>query len=181
MPPAEFILLGDALWLDFVNTAFGREPSPPDLLTDSDAFARWSRLHHLDPSAEGQPFARVLELRARLSALAEAMCDERGPPAAAIASLNEQLAGSVGSRQLTRVSGEWRLRFAPARPLSTLEAIARSAAVTLADGRVTVRRCAGQTCTLLFTDDSQEERRLWCDADACGKFARIERRRGLRR
>ena len=33
----EFILLGDALWLDFVNSARGRIASPPDLLPDSTA------------------------------------------------------------------------------------------------------------------------------------------------
>jgi len=181
MPPEAFILLGDALWLDFVNTALGRHPSPPDLLPDSDAFAGWSRLQQLDVAADPQPFQRVLDLRARLSELAEALRDGRTPPAGAIAALNEQLARSAGSRQLTRVGGEWRLRFAPARPLTPLEAIARSAAVTLTDRRVSVRRCAGDSCTLFFTDDSQEERRLWCDAEVCGRYARIERRRGLRR
>ena len=32
MSQSEFTLLGDALWLDFVNTARGRDPIPPDLL-----------------------------------------------------------------------------------------------------------------------------------------------------
>jgi predicted RNA-binding Zn ribbon-like protein len=181
MAPEEFVLLGDALWLDFVNSALGRIPSPPDLLPDSAAFARWSRLHHLDPAADPPPFSRVLELRARLAELAEARRDGRQPPAAAIAALNQQLARSAGSHQLVRVSGEWRLRFAPARPLGPLEAIARSAAVTLADRRTTVRRCAGDGCSLYFTDNSQEEHRLWCDVEVCGKHARVERRRGLRR
>lgn len=180
MAPEEFLLVGDALWLDFVNSALGRTPSPPDLLPDSAAFARWSRLHHLDAAADPAPFTRVLELRARLTELAEAIRDGRPPPAGAIGALNEQLARSTGSRQLIREVGEWRLRFAPARPLVPLEAIARSAAVTLADGKIAVRRCAGDTCSLYFTDDSQGERRLWCDAEVCGKHARIERRRGLR-
>lgn len=181
MPPEDFVLLGDALWLDFVNTALGRHPSPPDLLPDSDAFARWTRLHQLEVAADLRPFPRVLELRARLSDLAEALRDGRTPPAGAIAALNEQLGRSIGSRQLTRVGGEWRLGFAPARPLTPLEAIARSAAATLADRSLAVRRCAGDTCTLFFTDDSQEERRLWCDAEVCGRYARIERRRGFHR
>ena len=34
MAESEFTLLGDALWLDFVNTARGRTAPPPDLLPD---------------------------------------------------------------------------------------------------------------------------------------------------
>jgi hypothetical protein len=37
MPHEAFILLGDALWLDFVNTARGRTAYSPDLLPDADA------------------------------------------------------------------------------------------------------------------------------------------------
>lgn len=181
MPPEAFVLLGDALWLDFVNSALGRIASPPDLLPDPAAFARWVRLHHLPDAADHAPFPRVLELRMRLTELAEAMRDGRQAPAGAIAALNEHLALSTGAQQLTRVGGEWLLRFAPARPLTALEAIARSAAATLADDRLAVRQCAGETCSLFFTDEAQEERRLWCDTDVCGKDARVERRRRLSR
>jgi predicted RNA-binding Zn ribbon-like protein len=180
MLPEAFVLLGDALWLDFVNSALGRTPSPPDLLPDSAAFERWIRLHHVRDAADPPPFTRVLELRTRLTELAEAMRDGRQAPAGAVAAVNELLAWSTGTQQLTRLNGEWLLRFAPARPLGALEAIARSAAATLADDRVAVRQCAGETCTLFFTDDAHEERRLWCDAEVCGKDARVERRRRLR-
>ena len=50
------------------------------------------------------------------------------------------------------MSGAWQLRFAPARPLAALEAVARSAAQTLADSVVRVRQCAGATCSLFFLD-----------------------------
>lgn len=177
----EFTLLGDALWLDFVNSARGRISSPPDRLPDAAAYARWCGLHHLDPTLDPAPLAAVRELRERLTELAEALHDGRHPPAGAIAALNELLGRSTGSHQLTRVGGEWRLRFAPVRPLAALEAIARSAAATLAEARTAVRRCAGQTCSLFFTDDSPTGSRRWCVAAVCGRDARVERRRGLLR
>jgi predicted RNA-binding Zn ribbon-like protein len=177
----EFTLLGDALWLDFVNSARGRIPAPPDRFPDLAAFARWCGLHHLDFADEHPPLGEVLDLRARLTDLAEALHAGLQPPAGAIAALNRQLARSAGSHQLTRVAGEWRLRFAPTRPLAALEAIARSAAATLAETRTAVRRCAGETCSLFFTDDSPTESRRWCVAELCGRDARVERRRGLRR
>ena len=177
----EFILLGDALWLDFVNSARGRTAASPDRLSDPDAWGRWSSLHHLDDAGAPVPFAQVLELRARLTELAEAMHDGRVAPAGVIAVLNEHLGRTAGRQQLTRLGGEWRLRFAPLRAPAPLAAIARSAAATLADGRTAVRRCAGENCSLLFTDDSADGSRRWCDTAECGRDARIERRRGLRR
>jgi predicted RNA-binding Zn ribbon-like protein len=176
-----FILLGDALWLDFVNTARGRTAYSPDLLPDAGAFADWCALLRLDTTADPTPFPRVLEVRERLTELADALHDGRQPPGGAIAALNQQLGRSGGSQQLTRVAGDWRIRFAPARPLAALEAIARSAARTLADTAVAVRRCAGEACTLYFTDTSATGSRRWCDASACGRNVRIERRRGNRR
>jgi predicted RNA-binding Zn ribbon-like protein len=177
----EFILLGDALWLDFVNSARGRTAASPDRLSDPDAWARWSSLHHLDGAGDPVPFAQALELRARLTELAEALHDGRVVPAGVIAVLNQHLGRSAGRQQLTRVGGEWRLQFAPLRHPAPLEAIARSAAATLANRQLAVRRCAGAGCSLLFTDDSADGSRRWCDAAECGRDARIERRRGLRR
>ena len=175
-----FTLLGGALWLDFVNSARGRTPSPPDLVADPPAFARWCELQHLEPVESGA-FPAVLEFRDRLTELAEALHDGRQAPGGAIAALNEQLARIPGSRQLTRLGGEWRLGFLPSRPLSALEALARSAAITLAETRIAVRRCAGETCSLFFTDDSPNGSRHWCDPAVCGRNANVERRRGLRR
>jgi predicted RNA-binding Zn ribbon-like protein len=145
MAHPEFTLLGDAVWLDFVNSARGRTTSPPDLLPDASAFTRWAHAQRLIDLNGGAPHTAVLELR----------------------------------QQLTRVSGEWRLQFAPAQPLAPLEAIARSAALTLADPKTTVRRCTGETCSLFFADSSPNRSRLWC-ATTCAN-QRIDRRRGVRR
>ena len=175
-----FTLLGDALWLDFVNSARGRTASPPDRLPDFPAYARWCELQHLDP-AEPAAFPGVIEFRTRLVELAEALHDGCQPPAGAIAALNAHLGQIAGSRRLTRVGGEWRLGFVPFRPLGALEALARSAASTLAEARTAVRRCAGVTCSLFFTDDSATGSRRWCDPEVCGRTANVERRRGLRR
>ncbi|HUR94900.1 MAG TPA: CGNR zinc finger domain-containing protein [Gemmatimonadales bacterium] len=176
-----FTLLGDALWLDFINSARGRTAFSPDLLPDSTAFARWCELQHLEPPAEGASFALIVEFRDRLTELAQAMHDGGRTPAGAIASLNELLARSAGTHQLTRVGGEWRLRFAPTRPPGALEAIARSAAATLAETRTAVRRCAGESCSLFIADPSPTGSRRWCDPTLCGGTAVVERRRGNRR
>jgi predicted RNA-binding Zn ribbon-like protein len=181
MDQPEFTLLGDAVWLDFVNSALGRTPNSPDLLPDAAAFARWAHAQRLLQLDRGPSYRAVCDLRTRLTALAEALHAGLQPPAGAIAAINDLLSECPGSHRLVRVAGEWRLQFAPARPLTALEAIARSAAATLADRSVLVRRCAGETCSLFFADPSPTHSRRWCCAAACGANLRVERRRGLHR
>jgi predicted RNA-binding Zn ribbon-like protein len=177
----EFTLLGDAVWLDFVNSARGRTPSPPDLLPDTAAFTRWAHAQRLMQLNGDTPYPVIQEFRHQLTVLAETLVGELQPPAGAIAAINAVLAGSAGSHRLTRIGGEWQLQFAPTRTLAPLEAIARSAAMTLADPAVVVRRCAGETCSLFFTDSSPSRSRRWCTAAICGTNLRVERRRGPRR
>jgi predicted RNA-binding Zn ribbon-like protein len=178
----EFTLLGDAVWLDFVNTARGRIPSPPDLLGDVAALVRWAAAQSL-PAMDGEQLCleKALTFRGRLTSLAEALHSDLQPPAGSITAINELLAGNGGAHQLTRVSGEWQLRFAPARQPSLLQAIARSAAAGLADPLLFVRRCAGESCSLFFTDASPNQGRRWCNAAVCGRQVKVERRRGLLR
>jgi predicted RNA-binding Zn ribbon-like protein len=181
MTEPEFTLLGDALWLDFINTARGRGPAPPDLLADEAALLRWSAAQSIDLNGRQPPLPLVLQLRERLTALAEALHAGFQPPAASIAAINEQLAQGGGCHQLTRISGEWQLRFAPERRPDVLQAIAQSAAASLADSLRLVRRCAGEDCSLFFSDDTPNQTRLWCSVTICGQQMKVERRRGLLR
>ncbi len=182
MSESEFTLLGDAVWLDFVNTARGRVLSPPDLLPTSAAVGRWARAQSLEwVDGNGLSLDEVLVFRGYLTTLAEALHSDLQPPAASIAAINEQLTQNAGSQQLTRVSGEWQLRFAPVRRPSLLEAIAQSAAAGLADPLLLIRRCAGECCSLFFTDDSPNQSRRWCNVAVCGRQVTVERRRGLLR
>src|SRR3990172_3299214 len=106
MSESEFTLLGDALWLDFVNTGPGRVPSAPDLLPDTAAVGRWARAQSLDwVDGNGLSLDEVLTFRGRLTAIAEALHSDLQPPAGSITAINEQLSRNGGAHQLTRVSG----------------------------------------------------------------------------
>ena len=179
MSEVEFILLGDALWLDFVNTARGRTAPPPDRLADAAAYDRWTSALQLRPDDRSLPEA--LRVRAALTDLAESLAAGQPAPASAIAQLNELLRGRSGSEQLTRVGGAWQIQFAADHASPALVAIARSAAATLADPLLIVRQCAGADCSVFFSDDSITQGRFCCSRDSCGGTARIERRRGLLR
>jgi len=179
MPEAEFILLGDALWLDFVNTARGRTAPPPDRLSDAAAYERWTAALHLRP--DNRPFDDTQRVRAALIELAESLAGGQPPPAPAITQINDLLRKSGGAEQLTRVGGAWQIQFAAEHAPLALVAVARSAAATLADPLLIVRQCAGADCSLFFTDDSLTQGRSCCSTETCGRTARIERRRGLLR
>lgn len=181
MADDQFTLLGDAVWLDFINTAQGRVAPPPDLLPDFDAWHRWALTRKLDPGTDPADFPAIRRFRDQLTALAEAMHADVPPPGGSIAAMNERLTHRAGSQQLTRVSGQWRLQFSPSRASTALETIARSAAGTLANPNTRVRRCAGVNCSLFFTDDSPTGSRRWCEAGVCGRDRQIERRRGILR
>src|SRR3954462_9054502 len=120
----EFTLLGDALWLDFVNTARGRTAHPPDLLSDDAALVRWSAAQSIHLNGGAPPICVVHQLRALLTRLAEALHAGLQPPSASILAINQQLAQGGGCHQLTRISGEWQLRFAPESRADVLQAIA---------------------------------------------------------
>jgi predicted RNA-binding Zn ribbon-like protein len=177
----DFTLLGDAIWLDFINTARGRSAPPPDLLSDDAALSRWTLAQRLHADGDAPALDAALRLRERLTALAEALHHGLQPPAGSIAAINEQLAQGQGCHQLTRIGGEWQLRFSPGKRPPVLQAIARSAAASLADPLLLVRQCAGETCSLFFIDESPNQSRRWCNPALCGSDVRIERRRGLLR
>jgi predicted RNA-binding Zn ribbon-like protein len=179
MPAPGFSFAGEALWLEFVNTA-----APPfqstELLTDAAALERWLRAAGLPSVERTRALVEARALRDLLLSLASALAEGRRPPTAAVAALNAQLRDTPGREQLIRVSGMWRLEFQPAAPDRAFAALARSAAITLTDPMVRVRRCAGPECGRYFLDTTQDLSRYWCQDDPCRRSAPIDRRRGGR-
>lgn len=180
MPDPEFILLGDAVWIDFINTARGRVASPPDALPDPAAYHRWTKAQKLPSDVLALPWADILGFRALLLTVATAVADNRQPPSSAIHEINRRLVLADGHHQLTRVSGAWQLAFTPHRPATALEAIATSAARTLADATARVSACRAEPCSLFFVDRTPGHSRTWCSADAAEHSGRVERRRAAR-
>jgi len=175
MPDPEFLLLGDALWLEFVNTAGG--PGVPDALADPGAYLRWTKAVRLQPPADAAAYPEAMQFRGQLINLARALDAGRNPPPSAVEAMNRRLISLEGRQQLVRIAGAWRLRFAPSRPPSALEAVGQSAAQTLANPVLLVRRCANPECGLFFADDTASQSRRWCSRSRCGQRGRIERRR----
>lgn len=176
MREERFILLGDAVWLDFVNTARGREPNPPDRLTGVPAWEAF--LDALKLPRSSIPFEDVRVLRGHLTELADALASSQPSPSASVRAINLLLTTVPGGQQLVRVAGQWQLSFAPHEPPGVLPTLARMAAETLALPNPTIRVCAGPTCSLFLLDRSPTRFRRWCSPEHCGRGMRVERRRG---
>ncbi len=172
---AAFVLLGDALWLDLLNTARGRSPEPRDLLPDEASWMAWCDAVQLRGTAAEFPAA--LALRKHLTDIATALARGTPPPSSGIRALNERLGTITGTQQLVRVAGQWQLPFMPQAPPGCLASIARSAAESLALPEAQVRLCAGMTCSLFLLDRSPQLTRQWCSPEHCGRGMRVERRR----
>jgi predicted RNA-binding Zn ribbon-like protein len=179
MPDPEFLLLGDALWLEFVNTV-AIPAGGTDALPDPAAYLRWTKAVRVEPPADAVAFQHAHGFRSRLLELARALDGHRKPPPMTIEAINTRLLTLEGRRQLVRIGGAWRLQFAPSRPPTALEAIALSAAETLANPVAVVRHCANPDCRLFFADESPAQERRWCSRSRCGQRGRIERRRRTR-
>jgi predicted RNA-binding Zn ribbon-like protein len=179
MSSSEFVILGDALWIDFVNTAKGTGPVL-DRLGSIEAYRRWVQIEKILPDDPEALFDDVLEFRERLTVLAHAISHARQAPAMSIHAINTIMARTSGYHQLTRVQGSWRTVFTPLRPAMALDAIARSASLTLADTDAVVRQCSGPACSLYFVDTSPNHSRRWCSSTTCGKQLRVDRRRTAR-
>lgn len=181
MASPAFLLLGEAFWLDLANTA----PPPaardlrPDALSHPGAVIEFLAAAGLPPLDTPNGTAAVLELRSELIHLGDALAAGERPPSGAITAINGVLSRHSGREQLVRVSGSWRLDFVPADVSGALEAIARSAAETLANPLAQVRRCIDPTCRRLLADTSPGHSRSWC-RERCRTVAGIERRRGSR-
>jgi predicted RNA-binding Zn ribbon-like protein len=179
MSDPEFILLGDAVWIDFINTARGRTADPLDRLADQAAYHRWTKAEKLTSDASDLPWEDILAFRDRLLSVASALAEERQPPSSAIHEINRLLAGTEGFHQLTRVGGAWHLGFTPLHLPAALAAIAGSAAQTLADPSVRVRQCGARPCSLFFVDRSPTLSRTWCSAEPAAHPVRVDRRRAV--
>jgi predicted RNA-binding Zn ribbon-like protein len=174
----EFRLLGDALWLEFINTA--ESPTQGrDRLPDPAAYLRWTKAVRLEAPVSAAAFGEAMEFRGRLVSMALALEAGRSPPSSAITAVNARLHGFDGREQLVRIGGSWQVRFVPARSPTALEAVARSVGETLSNPVVVVRRCANPACGLFFADGSPQLSRRWCGPD-CRQRGRVERRRTSR-
>lgn len=181
----EFLLLGEPLALDLVNTRAHRDGAEVDLLTRTGDLSAWLRAERgriaWSGAATAADLARVRALRDAIDPLVRARNPHTPPPARAVRALNRALAMAPPRARLvwTRAGPRQSSLARGAQCAALLRRIALDALelVTGPDaGRL--RQCAHPDCILTFV--AHDARRRWC-SDVCGNRARVARHYALRR
>ncbi len=189
-----FILIGERLWLDFVNTDDVRRGSRIDLLRDFESLVRFldvvgildvERSQGMRRRAQQQPAGAAAALvdarrvRAALRALSERGAHSEKARGDALAEINRVLGRSAGIRRLeTRADGSFARAFVPVGDAfaGLIIPIVESAADALIAGELLrVRRCGDPRCSRVFYDGTRNGRRRWCDMATCGNRAKAAR------
>jgi predicted RNA-binding Zn ribbon-like protein len=189
-----FILIGERLWLDFVNTDDVRRGARVDLLRDFDALMRFlDAVGILDPErsqgmrrrAQQQPAGAAAALvdarrvRAALRALAERGANSERIRGDALTEINRVLGRSAGTRRVeSRADGSFARAFVPVGDAfaGLIIPVVESAADALIAGELSrVRRCSDPRCSRVFFDGTRNARRRWCDMSTCGNRAKAAR------
>jgi predicted RNA-binding Zn ribbon-like protein len=192
-----FSFLADHLSLDFVGTEFRRSGEYQDRLETFDDLRDWLKQAGLLASPEAFTLAkrcsaktseRVLsvarELRKSIRTAAEAIIGGKPVPSGSIRAVNNLLIKRDGHFQIERRSVQLERRFVSemADPLALLAPLAEAAADLLCDADpALIRRCADESCDLLFYDSTKNHRRRWCSMSACGNRAKVAAHRARQR
>jgi predicted RNA-binding Zn ribbon-like protein len=185
-----FYFIGNALWLDFVNTEVIHDgvrvdliESVDDLLSwavkaavlsraDADALAqRWAQ-----PSKARQALAQAKEFRAALRSMAERLNESRTLPSAIVDTLNEVVRHRTGYVQLVKAKARFEERVVRQFTdlVHVMVPIAESAAALLTSGDLSlVRKCENPACILFFYDTTKNHARRWCSMGACGNREKV--------
>lgn len=174
-----FLLLGEPLALDLINTRAHRDGAEVDLLARRRDLAAWLRAERgrvaWMGAAGAADLAALRALRGAIGALARARQRNAIPPAAAVRALNRALAIPPPRPRLAWThAGPRRTPVAPGAQRDVLLRQLALDALQLLTGPDAnrLRQCAHPDCILMFV--ARDRRRRWC-SDVCGNRARVAR------
>ncbi|WP_029010501.1 CGNR zinc finger domain-containing protein [Azospirillum halopraeferens] len=181
----QFTFLGNAAWLDFLNTAPRDEGRTVDLLSSPESLRRWGQEAGLLGSeirdgVDETWLIRAKRLRGEFRQGADSLLAGQEPPTGVIKAVNDQLIANPLRLTLHNQAGHWHLAQMPLRPHADvlLTRLAIDFAECLVSGRVKdLRRCARSNCVMLFLDTSKNHSRRWCSMELCGNREKAAGRR----
>ncbi|WP_119461404.1 CGNR zinc finger domain-containing protein [Rhodospirillaceae bacterium SYSU D60014] len=185
-----FPFLGNAAWLDFVNTELSNGDDKIELLTGFDAFMRWGREAKLIDRGEGHVlenaaperfhpdavFEEALALRAELRKAVGDLTNGQTPGSPLLDQINKLLGDHPAVLSLKRTEGTWQIGSKPVvtGPRSVLARVAEDFARFMATADpMLLRRCASERCQIYFYDTSKNHTRRWCSMEFCGNRAKV--------
>jgi predicted RNA-binding Zn ribbon-like protein len=177
---SRFLLLGEPLSLDLVNTCMRRSGVDVDLLDTPAALGAWlraeaNRLGWAGPASTADWHA-VRALRTAIAELFRARREHTRPAAWAVVKVSRALSAPSGRMRLVWVGRQPRLIPLSARAQRSAllgELAADAVAVLTGPQARSLRECANPDCILQFV--ASNPRRRWCSGALCGNRARVAR------
>ena len=178
---APFLLVGNRLSLDFINTEVISEGERRDMIQSSGDLARWALEAGACESTEKfrsgtkDQLAKVRALRGALRQIFEAWTEGSAPRRSALRILNEQLKKPVEGLGLRIENGVFAREGVKLVDIDhVLRRVAEDAAQLItSEERERIRCCAHQGCILMFVDRSRRGARRWCSMSLCGNRAKV--------
>jgi predicted RNA-binding Zn ribbon-like protein len=174
----------DGPGLDLINSEnwFRRGPKRDRLLNEpewvDDFLGRWG--FEIDTPLASKQRRELLQLRATLRVLSDAVVAREPLPPAALAKFNNILGGAPVQRRFRGENGTFVVEHEPVRPgwAGVIGEIAASFAQLLAEGQPErLKRCENPDCGWLFYDRGKNLRRRWCHPAICGNRDKVRRYR----
>lgn len=183
----KFLLVGNNLSLDFVNTMIADAGKPKDLLEGLSDVMSWAIAVRLIGKGDAARYLAIWNKRARdflgeavrfraiLHSLFTGILDDEAVKGATLRSLNEMLDDQTGFTELVRNETGFEKRFHSdfREPRQILASVAASAADLLCYGNLElIKRCEAEGCVLYFYDTTKNHSRRWCSMAGCGNRAK---------
>jgi predicted RNA-binding Zn ribbon-like protein len=189
MVKEDFLWVGGALWLDFINTEVIANGQRVDLLADDGALLDWLNasgsvppevvrsLTILPVSERGLLLEKTKQLRGILRSLCEGLEKNGQLSSGLLEQINTFLRAPAPGLKLERKGdGGFDLvtEWSQTDSHQLLFAIARDAAETLSGHDLSrLRPCASDQCILWFLDTSKNGQRRWCSMEICGNRHKV--------
>jgi predicted RNA-binding Zn ribbon-like protein len=183
-----FLLVGNELALDFVNTRPVVDGEPTELLKDFGSVLRWFQVADLLNSEQAAGLRRQWGGTTKAEKATEAMKDLRerlreeilrwegglAIRSSTLKELNELMEAHPMRTRLVMIGAAYstKLWFEVREPSDLLAPLAHSAATLFATGdRKRIRKC--DNCVLHFHDTSKKGTRRWCSMQLCGNRFKV--------
>lgn len=174
-----FTFVGNDAALDFLNTVIIVNGDVVDLLERPADFVSWLKLAGFTVNRKDvspNDFKKAIKLRETIRTLVNNWGVNNRAVLAAKDFINELLDAQRQTPKLIFTNGGYSFE-SPKAKLSSEEillAIAKQAAELLVDTpSKRIRKCANDSCVIMFKDTSKSQRRRWCSMDVCGNRAKV--------